>query len=312
MDTYRSIEPLRLFWKYTSVTNFVYSEEKGVLEPKINFRLRIAVITIICLCIATTAIAVFSIHDNSPLGILKEIYFFALTYGLLISLIKTWRNNTKLVICLSEMVNLDNVLIPRNKLHTRKFVIVILTVYSIVCMFLFLCEIYGATEFYSTSFEGISSIIHYYIFYLFNASTSCLILFFLNELVTRFRIVNFTFMPKTKSQVSIRHLRSVCEVHRELRHTSRCISKIFQEILLGKVLSTVAIITANVFACFTQWQKIVSNSDLISLIWLMWGIGHYMEIVAIVYYFSAVRSEVSFILLSKINICRSFNIFTKS
>lgn len=305
---YKSIEPLRLLWKYTSVTNFVYSEGQGLVEPKINVRLRLAVMIITCLCIASSAIEVFSIYDNSPLGVLQKIYFFAISYGLLITFIKTWRNNTELVICLSALVNLDNVLIPRNKLHTRKFVIVILTVYSIVFMLLFSCDIYVAGEFY-ISFEGISSIIHYYIFYLFNTSTSCLILFFLDELLTRFRNVNLTIMPKTKSEVGKGHFRSVLEVHRELRHISKCISKIFQEILLAKVFATVVILTSNVFVCFTQLQGIVSNSDLIVLLWLMWGIGHYMEVAAIIYYFSAIRSEVSFIILSKINTCRSFHIF---
>lgn len=316
MDLYKAIKPAYYFWKYTGVIAMTYKTDQGFAVLKSDEYLTLGLFFLLLVFVAANFL-IFGNSDITSSGVVNAIYLSSITITSIVNFVILYIQSKPIVNAMIKLNLIDVSLakgstdmeIPYSK--TRKSIIASLIAYFVVYITLVLLDLYSIFRYYF-SISEFCYLLYYYIFGILNMSTTILILFFLKEISRRFRAINTKF--GLKPERFVKDVKGLLQIHRQLRELGKNVNKIFQGILLGKVVSSSSVNVYVLFNYFAHWNNVVASKGYGAIVSGVWGAGRIFEIVAIVHYFSSVHNEVSRMLsiyLINITICLRYSFVLK-
>lgn len=307
MHLFSAIRPIYFFWKCTGLITFSYNRNSEIVILKRDKLVASLLLVIMSLMVVINLYLAFQLTMVTYLHAVYVIYVCSITLGPLLNLTTFQYYHCLVIFLIRSLENLDKSLIKLNlsgancnTTNLQKSILQIFLIYIAVCIATSSLELYFFLKF-SFAVGRLFNFVFYYLYYIFNMSASLFIFFFLMELTRRFRLISKWFCRRIVDKDQ-----GLCEgdaytffqAHRCLRDVSRNTERLFQSVILGKVLSTSTITLFTVCYYITHWKEIITDGQYSMIISGIWIILHVLEIMGIVYHFSLVRYEVSCILLN--------------
>lgn len=284
-----------MFWKYTGLITLTINPNQEII-PKRSKLVQIVLLLVMTVISVINVYFAFQHGMATSTEILYALYVSSITLGSLLNFATVHSYQNLISTSIQILTTIDNSVTQSRFCRevNRKSILIIFCIYLLVFTATATFESYFFTKF---SFSGgrLCNFLLYYLFYIVNVSTSLFIFFFLMELGRRFRAITNWYCSRISDQVLLKQATSTFfQTHRSLRDVSKRMNTVFRGVMLGKILSSSSVALFTAFHYSTHWKEIVGAGEYAIVVSGMWSIGHILEIMGIVYYFSVIRHEVSF------------------
>lgn len=301
MDMYNALKPIHLFWKCTGMASYSLIRNKKDCPRYIPLKSDKAITTAIITIFAILNIAnIYSETFDNVLSMTETMKRCAYNVATLFSLVAMYCHKQKVIKSIENLVDInDRMKTATSKREscgkTKRKVEMIIIIYFILAVMAFSYEVLYENRIYS---YPVMHYVYYYTNHVITVSGLTMLLFYLieikrvfcalnNQLKTDIYIVRIHVAKIRRARKKVEEL---LRINRLLRNTSKRVNKIFQVLLLGKVviawmftLSMMFKLTSNLAPPLKYYQEV----------YMIWSSIHVAEIAIAIRLFTSVKYEVT-------------------